>query len=172
MREIIIEQYNAHWPALFTAECQLLSSALHPLPPATIEHIGSTSVPLLGAKPVIDIMIGVESEDRLDDLIVPIVSLGYEYGKEHEDEMPFRRFFRKHTNGIRSHHIHAVSLQHPFWETHLAFRDHMRANPEDAIEYEQLKRKLAGEHRFDPDGYTDAKAGFIRRIIDKALATS
>lgn len=166
MREIIICNYDPNWPHQFDNERIQLLSIFEQITPIAIEHIGSTSVPLLGAKPVIDIMIGVEHEHELDLLIAPIEMLGYSYGKEHEVDMPFRRFFRKDTNGIRSHHIHAVTRSHPFWETHLAFREHLRTNPLVAQEYETLKRKLAGEHRFDPDGYSTAKGPFITSVLE------
>jgi len=164
MREIIICDYDPHWVELFQEEKLRLHSLLEHLSPV-IEHIGSTSVSNLGAKPVIDIMIGLDREEALDMLIAPIEVLGYSYRKEHEAEMPYRRFFRKDTAGIRSHHIHAVSLTHPFWPRHIAFRDHLRNNLVDAIEYEALKRQLADQYRFDADGYTEAKSAFIQSII-------
>ena len=166
MREIIICNYDPNWPHQFDYERIQLLSILEQLVPVAIEHIGSTSVPLLGAKPVIDIMIGVQSDDHLDVLIAPIQTLGYVYGKEHEADMPFRRFFRKDTDGLRSHHIHAVSRSHPFWETHLTFRDHLRSNPAVAREYETLKRGLAAQYRFDPDGYSTAKGPFITSVLE------
>jgi GrpB-like predicted nucleotidyltransferase (UPF0157 family) len=166
MREIIICDYDPNWVNMFEYERRQLLAILHHLSP-TIEHIGSTAVPRLGAKPVIDIMIGVPNDHELDLLIVPIESLGYSYRKEHEDTMPYRRFFRKDTNGFRSHHIHAVRVAHPFWEKHLAFRDQLRTSPSDAEEYEALKRQLAARYRFDPDGYSEAKTDFVHRIIGR-----
>jgi GrpB-like predicted nucleotidyltransferase (UPF0157 family) len=171
MREIIISDYDPFWTELFREEKHRLHSLLDHFSPV-IEHIGSTAVLNLGAKPVIDIMIGIDHEDDLDLLIVPIESLGYSYRKEHESEMPYRRFFRKDTDEIRSHHIHAVSRSHPFWARHIAFRDHLRNNLPDAIEYEALKRSLAQQYRFDADGYTEAKSAFIQSIIARTEEAS
>jgi GrpB-like predicted nucleotidyltransferase (UPF0157 family) len=169
MREIIISDYDPIWVALFEIEKSRLETSLASYAPA-IEHIGSTSVPGLAAKPVIDIMVGIANEEDLDALIIPVETLDFEYVKQYEDVMPYRRYFRRDTGGIRSHHIHAVVSTHEFWTTHLAFRNHLRSNSADTSAYEALKRRLAVEYRFDPKGYTDAKAEFIQKIIVRTMA--
>jgi GrpB-like predicted nucleotidyltransferase (UPF0157 family) len=135
-----------------------------------IQHIGSTSVSGLGAKPIIDIMIGVRTLQEADTYcLVPISGLGYEYIKKYEDQMPYRRYFRKSRNeNILEHHIHLVEKGSEFWIRHLAFRDYLRANAEVAREYEQLKRKLAPQFS-DGNEYAVAKTDFIKGIEAKAL---
>lgn len=171
MREIVICDYDPNWVARFEREHDLLTAALASFSPI-IEHIGSTSVPNLAAKPVIDIMIGIPLEERLNELIEPIEALGYEYVQKYESDMPFRRFFRKETSGIRSHHIHAVAIMGNFWRRHLAFRDWLRSHSEDAHAYEALKRQLCIRYRFDSDRYTDAKSDFIEGILDVAFSNT
>jgi GrpB-like predicted nucleotidyltransferase (UPF0157 family) len=132
---------------------------------ADIQHIGSTSVPGLGAKPVIDILIGVRSLADADaHCLQPIVSLGYEYVPAYEAGMPYRRFFRKNdAQGERTHHIHLVEIGGEFWERHLVFRDYLRAHPEAAKDYERLKRELAPRFTNGND-YAEAKTDFIRSV--------
>jgi GrpB-like predicted nucleotidyltransferase (UPF0157 family) len=128
-----------------------------------VEHIGSTSVPGLGAKPVIDILVGVRAfADADEHCIGPICGLGYEYISDFETVMPFRRYFRRLTDETtHSHYIHLVELGSDFWERHLLFRDYLRADPEQAREYGQLKRRLAPQFS-DVNDYADAKTDFIR----------
>lgn len=168
IREIRIVDYDPVWPARFRAEAELLRSAFEPRE-VRIEHIGSTSVPGLGAKPVIDILVGADALSDIEEAIPSIEALGYEYVPDFEDELPERRYFRKNTDGVRSHHIHAVALDSSFWKTHIAFRDYLRSHPEVALEYRELKTRLAGKLRFDLDGYTVAKAPFIERVLEAAL---
>ena len=160
--KIVIENYSSLWPQKFEAE----KAALENLLPATavVEHIGSTAVAGLAAKPVIDIMIGLSDFAQADSLVPSIQSLGYEYVSEFEAVMPYRRFFRKEDAGVRTHHIHMVATGSEFWERHLAFRDYLRAHPESAAEYSALKRDLARREWQDMNDYAAAKTDFIRDI--------
>lgn len=133
-----------------------------------IEHIGSTSVSGLAAKPVIDIMIGLRDFSVADKLVPGIVSLGYEYVPKYEDEMPYRRFFKKYAGGTATHQIHMVQAGGEFWQRHLLFRDYLRANPDMAASYAVLKRELAKLDWDDVNDYADAKSAFIRNIEDQA----
>src|SRR5277367_416816 len=103
---IVLSDYSPDWPRMFDE----MRAALTPLvPPQTaIEHIGSTSVPGLAAKPVIDILIGLADFERANEWVPPIQSLGFEYVPQFETMMPYRRFFRKESAGVRTHHIHMV----------------------------------------------------------------
>ncbi|MEK7247869.1 MAG: GrpB family protein, partial [Chloroflexota bacterium] len=132
-----------------------------------IEHVGSTAVPGLAAKPIIDIMPAIRSLADARHIIAPMEALGYEYVPEFEDDLPERRYFRR---GVpRSHHVHVVETTSTFWRRHLAFRDYLRAHPETAAEYAALKRRLADGYGSDSGGYTNAKTEFITRIERLAL---
>src|SRR5262245_7529580 len=107
-----------------------------------IEHFGSTSVVGLAAKPIIDMMIGLDDFSLADQLVPKIVGLGYEYIKKYEEIMPFRRFFTKNVGDIRTHHIHMVAIGSEFWERHLLFRDYLRASSETLSRYAAFKKEL------------------------------
>ena len=166
---VVIVDYDPAWPVRYAAEGALIRGAIGHIV-AAIEHVGSTAVPGLGAKPIVDIIVGLH---RLDDAVacVPLLEgIGYQYVPEYEAEMPFRRYFRKGTVGARTHHLHMVELGSEFWERHLLFRDYLRVHPEEARRYEELKRRLAAEFGTDRDGYTEAKTAFVRSIEAKARA--
>lgn len=168
MTEIVIAPYDSDWPVRFEAERPRLAAALSGLP-VQIEHIGSTSVPGLGAKPIIDIMIGIPAEYDLNLLVAPLQDLGYSYIARYEagnDSMPFRRYFRDRPPGDHSEtvHVHGVHIGSNFWARQVAFRDHLRATPQEAAAYERLKRELAARFS-DGNAYADAKTELIERIL-------
>jgi GrpB-like predicted nucleotidyltransferase (UPF0157 family) len=167
--KIVIAPYDEKWPLVFDAEKARLDSALggHAL---SIQHIGSTSVPGLGAKPIIDIMIAVRTLEESDQFCIqPIVALGYEYVKEFEQETPHRRYFRKSSaDGIRTHHIHMVVINSEWWGNHLLFRDYLRANAESRRAYEAHKRQLAEREWNTGSDYAEAKTDFILRTMESA----
>jgi len=167
--KVIVVEYNKEWPKLFDKEQDLLWKTLSETV-VCIEHIGSTSVPGLAAKPVIDIMIGLRNFAEADGLVPKVVDLGYIYIRKYEDVMPYRRFFQKMQNGKYTHHIHMVEINHEFWERHLLFRDYLRKNPKTAGEYALLKKKLAKRQWKDTNDYTDAKTQFIKGIEEQARA--
>lgn len=167
-RPIIIEEADPAWPRRFAEDRARIAAALAPLAPQ-IEHIGSTAVAGLAAKPVIDIMIGLDALDQAAPCIPALAALGYCYVPEYEAVMPYRRFFYLDTAGVRTHHIHMVAVTHEFWERHLLFRDYLRAHPDAASEYAALKQQLARRFVDDMAGYTDGKTEFIRRIEALAL---
>ena len=134
-----------------------------------IEHAGSTSVEGLAAKPVIDIYIGTRSLDDAHSLIEPLTELGYEYYKDFEDILPFRRYFRKFIDGKRSFHIHATNAGHYFRNIDLMFRDYITVNQTAAREYEALKLKLAEIDFDDPAGYNHAKDDLCLKLKSNAL---
>jgi GrpB-like predicted nucleotidyltransferase (UPF0157 family) len=165
---VIIEGYNPAWPSRYEAERERILRAIGPWV-AAIEHIGSTSVPGLGAKPIIDIMAAVRSLDDAMQCVEPLSALGYQYHPEFEDSLPERRYFNRGPRNDR-YHLHMVELTGGFWERHLLFRDYLRAHTEAAREYERLKRDLAARYHEDRSAYTDAKAEFVRSIEEKARA--
>jgi GrpB-like predicted nucleotidyltransferase (UPF0157 family) len=164
---IQIVEYNPDWPRRFAAEREQLAVVFRPLT-VRIEHIGSTAVPGLGAKPIIDIMLGV---DRIEDVQTSISALdanGYEYRPDMEATLPGRRFFVKPPAHPRKVHLHVVEHATPFWERHLRFRNLLRSHPAAAAEYLALKRRLAIEFADNREGYTDAKTEFIEAILKTA----
>jgi len=169
--KVTIVEYSAAWRELFEQEKRLLESAIGESP-AVIEHVGSTSVIGLAAKPIIDIMIGLRDFSVANNLVSKIEAVGYEYVPEYEDVMPDRRYFKKRVAGIKTHHIHMVKLGGEFWQRHLLFRDFLRANPDVADEYGALKKGLAELDWDDTNRYVDAKTDFIKNIENKARERS
>ena len=110
---------------------------------AVVERVGSTAVPGLGAKPVIDVMVGVSQLAEAEGRIGALEGAGYEYVQKYEIELPERRYFRKPRLGPSAYHLHCVVKGSSFWVRHLAFRDYLRAHPESAAAYCELKRELA-----------------------------
>jgi GrpB-like predicted nucleotidyltransferase (UPF0157 family) len=162
---VVIAPYTHAWATTFEAEAALLRGAFRPRR-VDVEHIGSTSVPGLGAKPIVDILLGAESLATIEERILPLHSWGYRYLRDMESALPERRYFVKPDSGPAIVHLHAVVRGSPFWIEHLAFRDALRGDAGLAKRYLALKRELA--HRFggDRDGYTDGKAAFIRAVLD------
>ena len=136
-----------------------------------VKRLSSTSearaVPGLGAKPVIDVMVGVSQLAQAEGRVGALEGAGYEYVQKYEIELPERRYFRKPRLGPSAYHLHCVVKGSSFWVRHLAFRDYLRAHPESAAAYCELKRELAV--RFSKEEYTEAKSPFIERILVSAL---
>lgn len=163
---IEVVPYNSAWPGLFERERRELLDTIGPWLAGPIEHIGSTAIPGLSAKPVIDIMAGVASLDASRPAVAPLAALDYcSFPYRPEDE----HWFCKPSPSFRTHHLHLVPLASPQWAGALAFRDYLRARPETAAEYETLKKRLALEFRLDREAYTEAKGPFITRITALAL---
>jgi GrpB-like predicted nucleotidyltransferase (UPF0157 family) len=164
VREAPIEivDYDAGWPAAFRAERERVEPLLGG---ARIHHFGSTAVPGLAAKPVIDMMALV------DDLDAPIAGLtgvaGYQFPQAFNATLAHRRFLCYPNAARRTHHLHLVDDAEEF-ERRLRFRDRLRADPVLAGRYAILKRSLAERHREDREAYTEAKAEFVRATLDAA----
>lgn len=165
--KVTIVEYRSSWQEQFEHESALLKNALAGIG-AVIEHIGSTSVMGLAAKPIIDIMIGLPDFSVADSFVPRIVTLGYEYVPKYEDVMPYRRYFKKRQQDATTHHVHMVEADSEFWKRHLRFRNYLRENPEAAAEYAALKKVLAVHEWQNGNQYADAKTEFIKKIEDKA----
>ena len=138
-----------------------------------VEHIGSTSVPGLAAKPVIDVLLGASSLADVEAKIKPLSEKGYSYISKYERKLPMRRYFvKKPLSASLPIHLHAVELGCSLWQEHLAFRDTLRADPAVLSQYEALKLRLAQEFSDDKSAYTAAKEPFIQSILSIALPTS
>ena len=168
---VAIAPYDSRWPQRFAEERSRLV-ALFPSLVRRIEHFGSTAVPGLSAKPIVDMLVEVTSLHETKDRIVPVLAAdGYDYiwrPTSGDDVPPFYAWFiKRDKQGQRTHHIHMVEHDFPQWDE-LLFRDHLIAHPEVAQQYVDLKERLAAEFRNDRTAYTDGKGEFIRRITDMA----
>jgi GrpB-like predicted nucleotidyltransferase (UPF0157 family) len=161
-----IVTYNPEWPQRFAAEQSLLIDAIGPWLPGPVEHIGSTAIPGLAAKPVIDMMAGVGSLEGSRAAIAILERLQYCYAPYKSEVM---HWFCKPSPAVRTHHLHLVPVGSQLWTEQLAFRDHLRSHADVAREYADLKRRLAQDHQFDREAYTTAKTPFVQRVIAEAL---
>lgn len=166
MRKVEVVPHDPKWQELFKIESKQVISAMGENVVA-VHHIGSTAIPTLYAKPIIDLLIEVKDIDKVDAQSEHMEFLGYEVMGEFG--IAGRRFFRKdNQEGVRTHHIHTYTVGSDQVKRHLAFRDYMMAHPVDAQRYSELKRRLAREYPTNIDGYIDGKDGFIREIDQKA----
>ncbi len=170
---ILIADYDPRWATMYAEESSRIQTVIGEWL-LGIEHVGSTSVPGLAAKPIVDMMPGLRSLDDAPPVISAMEGLGYQYIADYEDELPERRYFvRPPGRGYRHKrlfHVHAVETTSAFWRRHLAFRDYLRTHAETAAEYAALKRRLATEYGADRVGYTEAKTEFITGTEALALA--
>lgn len=159
-----LSDYNPAWVTNFQAESDLLEAALGEQV-VEIKHVGSTSIPGLRAKPIIDILVAVEEFAPLDDYTVRLEPLGYQHhAHDAEDE---RLFFWKGTP--RTHHLHIVEFMTWEHQRHIVFRDYLRAHPEIAEWYEQVKRELSDIFKNNRPAYTKGKTAFIKTIMARAV---
>jgi GrpB-like predicted nucleotidyltransferase (UPF0157 family) len=156
--------YSPLWPAVFDVERERLM-ALFAGESVAIEHIGSTAVPGLGAKPIIDIMLGVDSLSIVEARLEALEADGYRYVKAFEMAIPDRRYFDKLEGNPGRFHLHAVVKDAAFWTRHLAFRDALRADPALAQRYWKVKQRVAARFPNDRAAYTDGKTDFIRGVL-------
>ena len=162
---IEIAEYDPRWIEAFQLERDVLCDALAPWLVGVPEHIGSTAVPGLAAKPIIDIVAPVASLEDSRAAIAAAASAGYFYFPYRAEVM---HWFCKPSPSERTHHLHLVPIGSRLWKERLAFRDALRADESLRAEYQDLKVALAAKYRHDRDGYTDAKAPFINRILKGA----
>ncbi|WP_053377389.1 GrpB family protein [Paenibacillus sp. FJAT-27812] len=130
-----------------------------------VEHIGSTSIPNLPAKPIIDLMASISSLRDINEISIKLATHDWHYVPPVLDKQPWRRFFVKVKNDKRIAHLHLMLKGEERWEKQLLFRDRLRMNPSLALEYADLKYKLAHEFTNDRESYTVAKTGFVNSVI-------
>lgn len=161
---IVVVPYDPAWPLSFDAEKSRILDVIQPYV-VCVEHIGSTAVAGLAAKPVIDILIGVRSLADAPFFLPPLTSLGYDYIQKHEEVFPERRYLHRLVDGQHTHHLHMVEPDSNFFKVQVAFRDYLRVHPQARDDYADLKFTLARQYRDDREGYTNAKSDFISSIL-------
>jgi GrpB-like predicted nucleotidyltransferase (UPF0157 family) len=166
MDDVELVPYDPDWPRQFAVEADRLRGVLDPALVVGIEHFGSTAVPGLIAKPIIDILIAVTSLARAKAAAIePILGLGYVYWAD--NPKPDRMFFVKGMppyGARRTHHVHITEPDGEMWRRRLPFRDYLRAHPDEAARYAALKRDLAQRHATDREAYTDAKTDYVATV--------
>lgn len=167
-----IVPYDPRWPEMAEAERRFLTERFPPELVRRVEHFGSTAVPGLAAKPIVDLLVEVSSLERAKAEIVPALeAIGYDYfwrPTHGEDGPPFYAWFiKRDEHGRRTHHLHLVEAHFEHWER-LVFRDHLRLHPEEAARYGALKARLAVEFRNDRSGYTAHKRDYIAEVTQRA----
>lgn len=159
---IRIVTYDPGWPSRFERERELLEAAIGAWLTGGVHHVGSTAVPGLDAKPVIDILAGVESLEAARPAFGPLASFEYAYAPYLADEM---HWFCKPGPERRTHHLHLVPTGSSRFRDELAFRDALRNDAKLAAEYAALKHRLAARFSDDRDAYTEAKGDFIESAL-------
>lgn len=161
-RRVVLVPHDPKWARDYSEESARIATSLGDLLVA-IHHVGSTAIPDIAAKPVIDMLVEVEDVRALDAAADRLEGLGYEAMGEFG--IPGRRYFRKDdAAGRRTHQIHGFAVGATEVRRHLAFRDFLRANPDEARRYEQLKHALAGRYPEDMEAYTDGKTELIAEL--------
>jgi GrpB-like predicted nucleotidyltransferase (UPF0157 family) len=170
MRKVEVVPHDPQWREAFEVESRFVADALGENV-VDVHHIGSTAIPSICAKPIIDLLVEVKDIIRVDGQSSAMESLGYEVMGELG--IPGRRFFRKdNRESVRTHHIHTFEVASAQVKRHLAFRDYMLAHPEDALKYSELKSALARKYPQNIDKYMDGKDGFIKEMDKKAAQWS
>ena len=164
---VALVPYDPQWPLLFAAERERLMG-LFPSQLLDVQHFGSTAIPGMPAKPIIDLLAGVESMAVADSLVEPLLSSSYTTSAEFNATLTDQRWFMRWFNGRRTHHLHVVVLGESQWYRRLRFRDVLRSNAEIAHRYALLKKQLAAQHCADREAYTHAKAEFVLSVAGDA----
>jgi GrpB-like predicted nucleotidyltransferase (UPF0157 family) len=158
-----LEPHSEQWHQLFAEEKARLFQNVGDYV-ISIEHVGSTAICGISAKPIIDIAVAVKKISDGEKCVKPLKEIGYEYRGEHG--IAGRFYFVR--GEPRTHHLHMVLEDSDFWRSHLFFRDYLRDNPSAAKEYEDLKLELAREYVNDRDAYLRGKSDFIENILNAA----
>jgi GrpB-like predicted nucleotidyltransferase (UPF0157 family) len=165
---IVIVDPDPSWPEQAAELRRQLAGLLARWLITDIHHVGSTAVPGLAAKPILDLMAGVQGLDAAPDIAAALAGHGWQYVPPERDQLrDHRRFFVQVVDGHRHAHLHLVRPDTDFWRQHLAFRDRLRADEALRTGYAELKRRLAGAHAGDREAYTEAKSDFIAQALSQ-----
>jgi GrpB-like predicted nucleotidyltransferase (UPF0157 family) len=169
---IVIAPYDPDWPRAFERQRDRIEPVLRPWLVRRVEHMGSTSVPGMPAKAIIDMLAVIRDIDDVQQLMGSLHALGWLHAPEPGDDQRRFRSFCTPSIANRTHHLHVVEMASEQWRGRLAFRDHLRGHPGLAGAYGALKRELAAHHGADPnrrDDYRNGKARFIAEVTELAL---
>ncbi len=157
--------HSPEWKQHFQLEHKLLKKAIgHYV--VEIRHIGSTAIPTIYAKPIIDIMAGLRQVEDVKHCIEPLKQIGYTYMGE--QEIPGWHFFTKGNKSVKTHHLHVVEWKSEYWVTHILFQEYLCRHPEVAYAYEKLKLDLEQKYPDDRESYTRDKSDFIHAMTEMA----
>jgi GrpB-like predicted nucleotidyltransferase (UPF0157 family) len=159
-----IVEYDSAWPDRFADRQRRVTAVLGPWLARPVEHIGSTSVPGLPAKPVVDMLAPVRSLEAAQDCVGALEADGWLFWAE-DPCRHYRLWFLRPRPEARTHHLHVIEADHPHAQALLAFRDVLRANPDLCRDYARLKRRLAHEHGDNRNAYSNAKGDFVERVL-------
>lgn len=168
---VVLSDYDPAWPALFEAERQRVMQAL-PGVFIAIEHIGSTAVVGMRAKPLIDLLAGVGSLDEVFALEAVVERIGYTTAPSFNATLTTRQWFMRQQDGHRTHHLHVVVHDSDEWEKRIRFRDRLRSDADLRIRYENLKDDLADRFADAREAYTDGKSAFIAAALEPAATAA
>lgn len=166
--QVRILPYDPQWTQRYEMERMRLLT-LFPEAFLALEHVGSTAVPGMAAKPIVDMMGGVRSMKEADALLPALCQNCYSTSAEFNATLTDQRWLMRHASGHRTHHLHLVIHEADEWRRKIAFRNSLRANPDVARRYEELKLKLAEDMGSDREAYTSAKAEFVEEIVTGSL---
>ena len=162
-----IVEYDPEWPALADAEMRAIEEALGDIA-VRLEHVGSTAVPGLAAKPILDLQLSVAAMEPRDRYVEPLERLGYLFVPA--PESPDYHLFAKPPERPRTHHLHVCAAGSERERRHIAMRDFLRAHPEEAARYEARKREVAARHPQDRLAYIDGKEAYVNALERRAVA--
>lgn len=168
--KIELVPYDSRWPVLFEQERVHLLSCLPNELLGRIDHYGSTSIPGMTAKPVVDMLVEVFDLEAVREQVPPILEeQGYDYfwRPTNNGDGAYPWFIKRDSDGQRTHHIHMVASDFNHWEG-ISFRDYLRTHDDAAREYEQVKKRLATDFPDDRIAYTEGKTDFISSILEYA----
>lgn len=188
--KVQLEKYNPNWANVYNNIAHDIKQHLEFLNPV-IEHIGSTAIANMTAKPIIDILVGVSNQDQLDKVVKPLTNHSYIYYEKFNSMMPYRRFFVKlkgkpesmfvpavytendnipnELNEYKLAHIHVLEHNSYHWKRHIAFREYLRKHSDIKNEYEKIKIHLSTLNWHDGNEYNSAKNDFMKQTEEKAL---
>ena len=170
---IVILPYSAAWVGAFELERDRIAPVLERWLARPIEHVGSTAIPGMAAKAIVDMVAVVHTVDGLDAAVEPLRALGWVHAPEPDQTQRFRSFCTPNI-AQRTHHLHVFERSSDSWRDLLAFRDYLRAHPGLAAAYAALKRQLAAQHGSDPnhrEPYRAGKAAFIQEVTRVARSS-
>ena len=165
-RPVVIVDYDPRWPLLFEEEKKLiLETARHKV--LAVEHIGSTAVRGLAAKPIIDMMAGVHGSSDADECLSLLARVGYDHVTPEPDNQEWFYCLGKGPHSV-GYHLHLIRYRSNHWNKHLLFRDYLRKHQDIAKQYEELKKRMAEKLGSEREAYTESKTSFIESVLAQA----